>query len=96
MRRYIWIIMMISMIPLALNAHGNDINGGGHMMGNWSGYSLFWWVVIPVVLLSVVLFIKAFSKSEKKNPDAFEILKIRYAKGEISKEELENMKKNLG
>ena len=66
MRRYIWIIMMISMIPLALNAHGNDINGGGHMMGNWSGFNLFWWVFIPVVLLSVVLFIKAFSKSEKK------------------------------
>lgn len=96
MRRYIWIIMVILIIPLALNAHRNDINGGGHMMDNWSGFHLFWWIVIPFVLLLVILFIKAFSKSEKKNPGAFEILEIRYAKGEISKEELENMKKNLG
>ena len=96
MRRLIWIIMMISIIPIALNAHGNNIYGGGHMMGNWGGFGLFWWIVIPLVLLLVILFIKAFSKSERKNSDALEILKIRYAKGEISKEELENIKKNLG
>ena len=96
MRRLIWIIIVISIIPIVLNAHGNNIYGRGHMMGNWSGFSLFWWIVIPLVLLLVILFIKAFSKSERKNPDVLEILKIRYAKGEISKEELENIKKNLG
>jgi len=96
MRRYIWIIMIISIIPLALNAHGNYMFGGGHMMGNWGGFHLFWWIVIPFVLLFAILFLKFFTKSEKKNSDAFEILKIRYAKGEISKEEFENMKKYLG
>ena len=96
MRRFIWIIMMILIIPIVLNAHGNYMYGGGHMMGNWGGVHLFWWIVIPFILLFIILFIKAFTKSEKNNPAAFEILKIRYAKGEISKEELENMKKNLG
>ena len=95
MRRLTWIIMIISVIPLALNAHGNNINGGGHMMGNWSGFGLFWWIVIPLLLLLVILFIKAFSKSEKKIPDAIEILKIRYVKGEISKEDFKDMKNIL-
>lgn len=95
MRRLIWIIMMISIIPIVLNAHGNEINGGGHMMGDWSGHNLYWWIVIPFLLLLVILFIKAFSKSEKKIPDAIEILKIRYVKGEISKEDFKEMKNIL-
>lgn len=95
MRRLIWIIIMILIIPLALNAHGNGINSGGHMMGNWGGFGFFWWIVIPFLLLLVILFIKAFSKSERKNLDAIAILKIRYVKGEISKEEFIEMKHNL-
>ena len=95
MKNYIWIIIVISIMPLALNADGSDIHGGGHMMGNWIGFHSFWWIVIPFVLLFVIFIFKAYFKSEKKNPDAFEILKIRYAKGEISKEDFEEMKKNL-
>lgn len=83
---------MISIIPLALNANGNDIHGSGHLMGNWNGFHPFWWIVIPFVLLFAILLVKALFKSEKKNPDAFEILKIRYAKGEISKEDFKEMK----
>ena len=96
MRRYIWIIMMISIIPLALNAHGNDMYGVGHMMSNWGGFHFFWWIVIFVVVLLLLLFSRTFSKHNKNHLNAVEILKIRYAKGEISKEEFENMKKNLG
>ena len=95
MKRYRWIIILISMIPLVLSAHEKDMIGGGHMMGSWNTTNLFWWIVIPISLMLAIFFIQALFKSGKKHSDASEILKIRYAKGEISKEDFEEMKKNL-
>ena len=94
MKRYI-IIIMISIIPFILNAHGNYFNNDVSMMCDWSVSNIFWWIAIPIILLLIIVVIMAFTKSTKKDTAAFDILKIRYAKGEISKEEFENMRKNI-
>ncbi len=94
MKRY-RLIILISMITLVLSADESDMVGGGHMMGSWNTTNLFWWIVIPISLMLAIILIQTVFKSGKKHADASEILKIRYAKGEISKEDFEEMKKNL-
>jgi putative membrane protein len=79
-------------------------NGWDHMMG-WGGgmfggigMIFFWGVVIVLVVLLVRGFAGGWpSASQPRQPGstALDILKERYAKGEISKEEYEERKKTL-
>lgn len=48
------------------------------------------WIVIIIVIIWFVS-----DKMKPKNDDAMEVLKKRYAKGEISKEEYDRIKKEL-
>lgn len=65
--------------------------------GMWFGW-IFWIIIIVVIVWAVIQFINKtqqrppVSKPEERPMD---ILKKRYAKGEISKEEFEKMKKDL-
>ena len=64
------------------------------MGGSWGiGMLLFWLIVI----VGIVLFVKWVSgqSSSQKGTSALDILKERYAKGEINKEEFEAKKKDL-
>ncbi len=58
------------------------------------------WVIFLIVLVVAVYFIVQALKSKNSAPEAREtpldILKKRYAKGEITKEEFDRMKKDLG
>jgi putative membrane protein len=71
-----------------------------HMDYGW-GMGFGWVFMIAfwaLVILGVIYLIKLFaggSKSSKINESALDILKQRYAKGEISKEEFETMKKEI-
>lgn len=63
--------------------------------GLFGGMHLIWWIVWIIFLLWI-FFIPAnipYQRSKKENP--LEILKKRFAKGEISKEEFEESKKIL-
>lgn len=64
--------------------------GFGHMMG--SGYGLFWMILWAAVLIGIVAligwwFAKAFRSSQGAHESPQEILKIRYAHGEINDDE---------
>ena len=69
--------------------------GGHHMtfLGLHFGWG-FWAIVIMVVVVIVAILISRES-SKKTSKSALDVLKKRYAKGEISKKEFEEKKHNL-
>lgn len=76
------------------------MGGWGHMMGyNWYGGGIMW-VLLIIVAVVVIYFVLNRDKNAKTPDDsagesAMDILKKRYAKGEITKEEFEKMKRNI-
>jgi putative membrane protein len=77
------------------DGYGN-MDGYGHMM-NFSYGGIFMWIII-VLVIGLIGF-GAYFLNKKGNilqsETPIDILKKRYAKGEITKDELEEMKKNL-
>ena len=77
-----------------------SMSGWDHMMG-YGGYGgMFMWLILIVVLAVVIYFVINRGKTTGKliNPTGespTEILKKRYAKGEIKKEEFDKLKKEI-
>ncbi|CAN5384322.1 hypothetical protein BH10BAC1_BH10BAC1_12870 [soil metagenome] len=78
------------------NYYGNGMMGGFY--GGFGGiFMIFWWILI---IAGIVIFVKWTMKRSKgssnnNESNSLEILKNRYAKGEINKEEFEEKKKDL-
>lgn len=81
---------------------GMNIGDHGHMMnGDWSSNGGFMMICMFVVALIVTVgaalllsYLKR-SNSPSKRDDSIAITKARYAKGEISKEEFDEIKQDL-
>ena len=83
----------------------NDWHMGPGMMGNWDMgwfggiFMIFFWVLIIVGLILTIRWL--FQVTGRSRPDgssasrAIEVLKERYARGEINRSEFEAMKKDL-
>lgn len=74
--------------------------GWGNMMHYGTGYGgMFMWIIILIVIgVLVYFFVQSQNKKGQtptQNESHLDILKRRYAKGEIEKEEYEKMKKDL-
>lgn len=75
-----------------------DYGHGPGMMGYWFGGFLMWIIVVVIIAVLVYLIIRA---KEPRGEDALmnetplQILKKRYARGEISKEEFDEIRKNI-
>ena len=76
----------------------NNFGGGYWMMGPWIFFPFFF--IIGIVF--IIYFMSnggpmgcGHNNYQDKEENLFEILKNRYAKGEINKEEFEEMKKDL-
>lgn len=70
--------------------------GWGGMMNGWGGFGLFSWIFMAIFWLLLILGVIALVKwltTPSKTP--LEILKERYAKGEIDRKKFEEMKKEL-
>ena len=81
-----------------LGPHGPG--GWGPMMHYGFGYGgMFMWIIFLIVIGLLIYFIVQAQKTKGQTPtqneSPLDILKMRYAKGEITREEYERMKKDL-
>jgi len=76
-------------------ATGLQVRGWHHMSG-WGG-GFFMWIVLVVLVAAIIYLIlrQRDLSSGSAGQDALEILKQRYARGELTKQEYEQMRKDL-
>ncbi len=68
---------------------------GFFMGGMWFGW-IFWIVIIGLVVYLIIRFTnQSGGTSNYSNETPLDVLKKRYARGEITKDEFESMKKDL-
>jgi len=64
------------------------------MDGQYWGMGWGMWF-IPLLIIALIIFLYKNNNSSTQKETPMEILKKRYAKGEITKEQYEEMKKNI-
>jgi len=96
----IFVPIIIFLVSACSNMpYGRSMDNWGHMM-NYRYGGFFMWLFLVVVVALAIYFIVMHSKkttpSERSSEEsALDILKKRYAKGEIMKEEFDRMKKDI-
>src|SRR3989344_9516564 len=80
---------------------GNNMMGSG-MMGNYPAYygynsfwNIFWLIFLIGVIVLIIWLIYKFTKRGKESETPINILQKRYAKGKITKKQIDEMKKEL-
>jgi len=101
MKKLIIFFAIFLLFPIIAFANGDESRcmlGWGHMM-NFGLGGIFMWAIFFIIIVGVLYLIvqsnkpKSYDSSFIENP--IDILKKRYAKGEITKEEFEKMRKDL-
>ena len=77
------------------NLIGSSIGSSSWWLWNIIG-TLFWIALFVILILLIILFYKKITEKAIENGSALEILKKKYAKGEINKKEYESIKKVIG
>lgn len=99
LKRIFSILIILPPLTFFACAQGpnSPMGNWGHMMG--SGYGGVMWLIVLVLVGVVIYFLLQVSKSKSSDGSIIEtpldILKKRYAKGEIDKEEFDRKKKDL-
>jgi putative membrane protein len=100
---YLFIILtLVPLLTMCSGPHGR-MQGGWDRAGNYGcsfGYGgMFMWILFLIVLAVAIYFIVKNVRSKNVTGQAMEapmdILKKRYAKGEITKEEFDRIKNEL-
>ncbi len=75
---------------------GLQVRGWHHMSG-WGG-GFFMWIVVVILVAAIIYLVlrqRDITSGSGKEQDALEILKKRYARGELTKQEYDRMRKDL-
>jgi putative membrane protein len=70
------------------------MDGYGMSSGMWI-LGLIFWILVLVGLILLIKYLWEGAGAKRMEESALEVLKKRYARGEISKEEFEEKKKDL-
>jgi putative membrane protein len=98
MKHYIAVIVAFFVFLFTISSHANGTPGERawswhHMRGGGTFMGVFWIILIGVV---VYFFVNHFKQQQSDNRETpLDILNKRYAQGELSKEEYEQMKRDL-
>ena len=99
MAKTVFMIINVVFIPslaFSKNIVYGQMNDGWHMMNYGYGGLLLWLLFILGITLLVYTVTKLPKRNEQKmHETSSEILKKRYARGEINKEEFERMKQDI-
>lgn len=100
------VIFAMVIIGLLVSCGGDGYYGGqgpwgwGPMMHYGHGGGMFMWIIFLIIAGLLLYFIFQATKTRGQMPtqseSALDILKKRYAKGEISKEDFDRMKTDIG
>jgi putative membrane protein len=75
-------------------------NGVEGMGWGWIGlgaiHMVLFWVLVILGIVALVRLLGAGTRDEAPQQGALDILKARYAKGEITREQFEQMKRDIG
>jgi len=97
MKKLLLVLAALFMWPAIAFANANDDHMGD--WGNMMGGGMFMWIVFLVVIVVAVLVItqgtRWTSSGRAPQETSLDLLKKRYAKGEITREEFERMKEDL-
>jgi uncharacterized membrane protein len=76
---------------------GTGMMGAGSLWGGgfWFMFVAVFWIIVLLALILVVIWLYQKVAEPQKGGSAFEILKRRFAKGEINKKQYETMKKEI-
>ena len=92
------ILPLLTLIACAPGPYNSSMGNWGHMMGYGYGGG-FMWLIVLLLVGFIIYFLFQASKSKGSDGSIMEtpldILKKRYAKGEIDKEKFDRMKKDL-
>ena len=99
----IFFIFMMLLAPLTIFAcargpYSRPMGNWGHMMGCWYGGGFMWLIVLVLIGVGIYFLLqssKSKSSAGSTTETPLDILKKRYAKGEIDKEEFDRMKQDL-
>jgi len=105
-RKYYLALSLTMIISVLVSCAGEGYHGSQgpgswwHMMHYGFGYGgMFMWIIFLIVIGVLIYFILQAQKTKGRTPtqeeSPLDILKRRYANGEIAREEYERMKKDL-
>jgi len=101
MKRYLFFFVVILLFPVSALADVGDGGcwyGWGRMMGPGFGGMFMWLLLLIAIVLIVYSLMRASrggSLGTSLHETPLDVLKRRYAQGEITKEKFEEMKKDL-